>query len=390
MSALTVFVSHSHEDDTFCRQLVAALRGAGADVWYDEHYLGSDQLLDIIERELRARTVFILVLSEAALHSQEVRNETEWAFARQQFETGRILLPVLASAVEENDIWLWLQDFKRIEASGVLPFPADEAVRRTLLALALTPAGETRVAQVPQPSESAEELVTRGKALQAQGDHGEAVPFFECAMQRDPQSWVAWHSLGYSLIMLTRYADALPATERAITINPSSASSWTNKGTALYNLRGFAEALAAYEQALALNPKDATAWRGKGSALYNLKRLAEALAGYDQALALDPTYAITWRGKGSALNELNRYQEALAAFEQALILEPENDFGWHGKGNALCGLNRYQEALAAFEREIAIVPKDAYAWSGKADALDRLGRTQEAEQARAQIKALGG
>jgi len=48
-----VFVSHSHEDDAFCRALVAGLRAAGADVWYDEHNLGSGQLLDTIEAELR-------------------------------------------------------------------------------------------------------------------------------------------------------------------------------------------------------------------------------------------------------------------------------------------------------------------------------------------------
>jgi len=34
-TALPIFVSHSHEDGAFCQALVTALRGAGADVWYD-------------------------------------------------------------------------------------------------------------------------------------------------------------------------------------------------------------------------------------------------------------------------------------------------------------------------------------------------------------------
>jgi hypothetical protein len=50
MAQMHVFVSHSHEDDAFCRGVVAALRGAGADVWYDEHNLGSGQLVDTIEQ----------------------------------------------------------------------------------------------------------------------------------------------------------------------------------------------------------------------------------------------------------------------------------------------------------------------------------------------------
>ncbi len=36
---LRVFVSHSHQDNAFCQQIVQALRDAGADVWYDEHNL---------------------------------------------------------------------------------------------------------------------------------------------------------------------------------------------------------------------------------------------------------------------------------------------------------------------------------------------------------------
>jgi hypothetical protein len=115
-TAARIFVSHSHEDDAFCRALVAGLRQAGADVWYDEHNLGSGQLLDTVERELRERPVFVLVLSPAALQSPWVRDETKWAFTRLRRDPSRILLPVLARTVEEDAIWLFLQDFKRVEA----------------------------------------------------------------------------------------------------------------------------------------------------------------------------------------------------------------------------------------------------------------------------------
>jgi hypothetical protein len=35
------FVSQRHNDEACCRELVDTLHGAGADVWYDEHNLGS-------------------------------------------------------------------------------------------------------------------------------------------------------------------------------------------------------------------------------------------------------------------------------------------------------------------------------------------------------------
>jgi hypothetical protein len=37
MAEMQVFVSHTSEDDVFCRGIVTALRDAGADVWYNEH-----------------------------------------------------------------------------------------------------------------------------------------------------------------------------------------------------------------------------------------------------------------------------------------------------------------------------------------------------------------
>ena len=45
---MMVFVSHAHEDDAFCRAVVEGLRGAAADVWYDEHNRGSGQLMAVI------------------------------------------------------------------------------------------------------------------------------------------------------------------------------------------------------------------------------------------------------------------------------------------------------------------------------------------------------
>jgi TIR domain len=75
-----IFVSHTQHDAAFCRQIVDALRQAGADVWYDEHNLGSDQLGPTIERELRARPLFVVILSPAALKSRWVEDEARWAY----------------------------------------------------------------------------------------------------------------------------------------------------------------------------------------------------------------------------------------------------------------------------------------------------------------------
>ncbi len=142
---LRVFVSHSHEDDAFCRQIVTALRDAGADVWYDEHNLGSGQLMSVIQREL-ARPIFVLILSKAAFASRWVKRETTWAYEMTDRDPSRVILPVTAGPIDRDDFspqneWLFLHDFKRIEAPGFAPYPVAEAAHRLLRALSADPGG---------------------------------------------------------------------------------------------------------------------------------------------------------------------------------------------------------------------------------------------------------
>ncbi len=358
MAQLRIFLSHSSADRDFADALARALRGAGADVWYDETHLGTGQLLDEISAQLPTRPVFLLVVSKAAFGSDWVRQECKWAFNLYKREPNRIMLPVVAKQIDPADwnVMLWLEDFRRIEAPGEKPYPQHEAIEHTLRLLALTPVGEAPAPVAPQPTESVDDLITRGKALQGQGKHAEALALFERATQLNPNSYDAWFNVGYSLNELGRYE----------------------------------QALVAYDRASSLNRNDAVVWNNKGFSLRKLKRDAEALTAYEQALALDPKYAIAWNGNGNALMGLRRYAEALAAYEQALALDPKYAIAWNGKGTVLYSLKRYDEEIAAYQKALAIDPNYALAWTNMAITLRLLGRTQEAEEAEARAKALGG
>jgi tetratricopeptide (TPR) repeat protein len=276
---LKVFVSHSHKDDATCHALVTALRDAGADVWYDEHNLDSGQL-EVIERELRGRPVFLLILSPEALVSDWVKDECSWAYGLLRNDPTRIILPVLCDAVNEDDIWLFLRDFKRIEAPGVKPFPEGERIRQTLRALALTPKGQAPVVVPPQPAESVKDLLSQGQALQAQSKYAESLPFFERAALRAPNSFSAWYNLAFSLHGLDRLAEAVPAYERAIELKTKSASAWHNLIEALDLLQRWKEVVAVSEKALALGILDAYSepyiWGLRAEALRSLGRTTEA------------------------------------------------------------------------------------------------------------------
>jgi hypothetical protein len=100
-----IFVSHSHEDNVWCRAFMTALSRAGADVWYDERDMEPGRLDDVIVPELQARPIFIVVLSPSAVASQWVQREVEAAIRLQNEDATRTILPVLAAKCTAPDTW---------------------------------------------------------------------------------------------------------------------------------------------------------------------------------------------------------------------------------------------------------------------------------------------
>ena len=332
---LRVFVSHSHEDNDFCQAIVAALRDAGADVWYDEHNLGMGRLQDDILRELDTRPIFVVILSKHAINSKWVKRELDWAEELKERDPTRVILPVTAGQIERDDFgarngWLAYYSYKRIEASGYKPYPADEAIHWLLRALALTPAGEAPISVAPRPAESSDDLLTRGKALNGQKKYAEAQPLFERATVLNPNSFSAWMNVGYTLRQRATWENSLSDGERA--------KAWQG-------------ALVAYERAIALDDKQANAWTGKGLALIGLKRYDHALDACTYGTELQGgKYAYAWNGKGNALKGLRRYQDALNAYDEAIKRLPTNPYFWGNKAWVLRKLGLDAEAEAAEQR----------------------------------------
>ena len=93
MPATRLFVSHSSQDNDWCRPFVAALTSAdpSLDVWYDEHGLsGGSAWVQTLQQELQARDVVMLILTPDSLASQWVQEEMQLALA-----TRRTILPVM-------------------------------------------------------------------------------------------------------------------------------------------------------------------------------------------------------------------------------------------------------------------------------------------------------
>lgn len=341
-----IFVSHSSEDGAFCGAFVRALREAKADVWYDVDNLGTGVLRTEIMRELSNRPVFIVILSPAALTSQWVQDECEWAYNLLRRERYRIFLPVTAQAYDPRDftMLLYLESMKRVEAAGYRPYHLPEAVERTRRLLSLS-AQDERITTAPVPEESVADLIAHGKALNVQNQGSRALQYFERACHLAPDNADAWVNLGYTFNRLRRFDEALSASERALLLEPRNPAAWTRKGAALFNLQRFPEALAACDEALTFDQRYPDAWSIKGMVLSAQGHHDEAVAASQSAVALDPTYVDAWSRLANELLQVRRFDEALAAYDQALALGADAVVCQHGKVTALLQLGRTKEAL---------------------------------------------
>jgi hypothetical protein len=221
-------------------------------------------------------------LTQASVASYWVNLEVSAFRSLAAQDSQRMMLPV---RITDCRVPLLMTGIKWVDAVTLGFDAAIGAMAATLGA----PPRVTRlpVAPTPQAAESLDDLLSRGKALKAQKQYSEAIPYLERATQRDPRSFDAWANLGLAYNETGRQGDDLVA----------------------------------YDRALALDDKQAWVWYNKGLALYSLHRYEEALACYDRALALDPNYRDAWYNKGISLNDLNRSEEALVCYDRALAVE---------------------------------------------------------------------
>lgn len=149
-SASRVFVSHSHQDNAYCREFVAGLRARGYAVWYDEHNLGWGALRPTIEKELPRCAHFIAILSPAAVASEWVNTEIDAALDL----LGKRLLHTFTFVVATScEVPLLLRRWKRIEGPNGTAVGESEAVARAAAILA-APADDAQMpaaGPTPQP-----------------------------------------------------------------------------------------------------------------------------------------------------------------------------------------------------------------------------------------------
>ena len=111
------FISYARRDQEFATRLAADLKAAGAEVWLDQLDIGPGRRWDLeIEQALRNCTELLVILSPAAVTSNNVMDEVSFAL-----EKEKIVIPVFQADCDIPFRWRRLQyvDFRSNYARGL-------------------------------------------------------------------------------------------------------------------------------------------------------------------------------------------------------------------------------------------------------------------------------
>jgi tetratricopeptide (TPR) repeat protein len=206
------------------------------------------------------------------------------------------------------------------------------------------------------------------------------------AIEKNPESWIAFSHLSVRLGVLGRYDEALEASRHAMRLAPNRPRIPYNEGRILldrgerdgFEASDLDQAIASFKLASRLNPGWAPAYVELGRALIHAKRFDEARRYLDRALELAPDNVGALCRRGLLSTEAGKWADAQARYEKALKIQPGLADAHFGLGQALTGSGQLKLAEKQFAEAVRLKPEYPEAWNNLGITLARLGEMNRA------------
>jgi len=173
---------------------------------------------------------------------------------------------------------------------------------------------------------SAEALYGLGSVYLDQQRTAEARDSFERALKfraSYPDTLAnSWNNLGLLAAREGHTGDAIPYFERALELSPDHMIALVNLGSAYRQQKQWDEARKTYERALRVNPNDAEANYGLGMVFAQNEDTASAFDSLQKALKLRPAYPEALNNLGILYLRTQRRDDAVASFEECIRVSP--------------------------------------------------------------------
>jgi tetratricopeptide (TPR) repeat protein len=153
---------------------------------------------------------------------------------------------------------------------------------------------------------------------------------------------------GNDFILKEDYASSVPFFDKALNIDPENPQALNGKGLALQNLGKHDESIAYFDKAIKLNPKYTEAWFNKGWSMVELDQYDAAIECFKKALEIDPSYCDAANDLGVACYYSRNYEDAENWYKKTLELCPERGETWYNLGLLYLDLGRAGDANDAY------------------------------------------
>ena len=201
-----------------------------------------------------------------------------------------------------------------------------------------------------------EALKFLGAVAVEQGSTGQAIRFYQQALQTNSHDPVVHHGLATALRFAGRDAAAEDAFRQAITLAADWADPFTGLGNLLKSLRRFDEAIDAHRQALRRAPNSPEILSNLGTTPKDSGRHEEAIETLSRALALAPNAAEIHYNLCNAQLAAHRPAESTAIFTRALQLDPGHLRARVNLGVSLKEQGQLAAAITCLRRATSVDP----------------------------------
>ena len=197
-----------------------------------------------------------------------------------------------------------------------------------------------------------------------------ALPDFDQAIRRAPDSGPAFVGRGQVYVELEQYDRALVDFDQAVRLAPAFAPAYAGRGDALRGQGQFARAVQDYERALRIDGGDPVALVGRGLVVSELASLDmgaqdRALADFDRAIRLQPGHSEAFNGRCVAWRRKKQYDRAVQDCEQAIRLRPDFAEAFFNRGFAQQERELYEAAIRDYDQAIRLRPMAARYWNAR-------------------------
>jgi len=155
------------------------------------------------------------------------------------------------------------------------------------------------------------------------GQIDKALPLYEEAVRRQPDSLIALQRLGFSLRSLGQLARAAEILKRALAVDARDAATWHQLGLVYLGQCSTSDGLAAFQKAIDLDPDMSEAHNSLGGVRLEGGDLSRAEPAFREAIRIQPDYAEAHSNLASVLASAGRIGEARSHFETAIRLKPD-------------------------------------------------------------------